>query len=222
MNPPRRHLDSLLLAAVLFLLGSGAEAAGPGQAPALEPEASTFAGEGIEVKFALQPLAAAKEHGATVREGEDASVRFALTDTATGSPVKGLRPAAWMSLRRGGQAADPTACREKIQSFLQGSLAARPDADLNAYYLLALNQEASISVIDPLLGYGASKLLALIPLNAPGADWALSSDRKRLFVTLPSSRQVAVVDTAAAEVEVDSAVAEEIEISNINSLSNKN
>ena len=36
---------------------------------------------------------------------------------------------------------DATQCREKIQSFLQGSLRSRPDVDLNTYYVLALNDE---------------------------------------------------------------------------------
>jgi hypothetical protein len=53
---------------------------------------------------------------------------------------------------------------------------ARPDVDLNTYYVLALNQEANISVIDPLLGFGTSKLLTLVILKSPGEDWELTSD----------------------------------------------
>jgi YVTN family beta-propeller protein len=48
-------------------------------------------------------------------------------------------------------------------------------------------------------------MLADIPLDGPGEDWALGPDGKRLFVTLPDARQVAVIDTdrwrAAAEIE---------------------
>ncbi len=82
-----------------------------------------------------------------------------------------------------------------MQSFLQGSLRSRPDVDLNAYYVLALNQEANISVIDPLLGFGSSKLLTLVMLKSPGEDWAQKSSDEKLFVSMPHVNQVAVVDT---------------------------
>jgi YVTN family beta-propeller protein len=59
-----------------------------------------------------------------------------------------------------------------------------------------MNQEANISVIDPLLGYGSSKLLTLVFLKSPGEDWVLSRDKKWLFVTMPLVNQVAVVDTS--------------------------
>ncbi|HKY05072.1 MAG TPA: YncE family protein, partial [Blastocatellia bacterium] len=58
----------------------------------------------------------------------------------------------------------------------------------------------TVSVIDPLLGYGGSKLLTLVLLKSPGEDWILSRDGKRVFVTLPLINQVAVIDTATWKV----------------------
>lgn len=202
MNAISKHRTSLFLAGAVFsLLGGGmaGKAKDSSQPPGLDREANSFVREGVEVKFTIEPLAAATEQLAKLREGEDATVRFALSG-ATGEPLERLRPAAWISLRRGEDAADANACQEKIRSFLQGGLAARPEADLNAYYLLTLNQEPNLSVIDPLLGHGTSKLLTLVPLKSPGEDWALSRDGKRVFVALPSDRQVAVVDTASWKV----------------------
>ncbi len=86
---------------------------------------------------------------------------------------------------------------------MQGSLRSRPDVDLNAYYLLALNEEANISVIDPLLGFGGSKLLTMVLLKSPGEDWALTSNRSKLFVSMPLVNQVAVVDTTTWKVITD-------------------
>ena len=83
---------------------------------------------------------------------------------------------------------------------MQGSLRSRPDVDLNTYYLITLNQEANLSVIDPLLGFGGSKLLTLVLLKSPGEDWALTSDRMKLFVSMPRVNQVAVVDTTTWKV----------------------
>ena len=73
-------------------------------------------------------------------------------------------------------------------------LSARPDVDLNTYYVLALTKEPSILVIDPRVGFSTSKLYAAVDLAAPGADWVQSRNGERIFVTMPSVNQVAVVD----------------------------
>jgi YVTN family beta-propeller protein len=77
---------------------------------------------------------------------------------------------------------------------------ARPDVDLNSYYILALNKSPDISVIDPLLGFGGSKLLTLVMMKSPGEDWLLTSDGELLFVTLPAINQLAVITTRSWKV----------------------
>jgi YVTN family beta-propeller protein len=156
--------------------------------------------EGVSIEFSI--AAASSEQGKAVElmEGVDASVRFKITDAATGAALTGLRPAAWMNGRTADHPAEIKACRELVGSFLQGSLRNRPDADLNAYYVLALNKEPNISVIDPLMGFGSSKLITLIRLESPGADWVLPGGGKRLFVTMPLANRVAVIDTATWKV----------------------
>ena len=158
-----------------------------------------FVKEGIEVEFTIEPAGESKE----LLAGEDAVVRFRVRDTATRTPLSGVKPAAWLTRRAASGAPDPGQCRDLIQSYMQGSMRARPDVDLNAYYILALNQEPNISVIDPLLGFGGSKLVTLVFLKSPGADWALTADRSRLFVSMPLVNQVAVIDTATWKVVAD-------------------
>jgi YVTN family beta-propeller protein len=121
--------------------------------------------------------------------GKDVDLRFALKG-ADGSTLSGIRPAAWLDARTG----DGT-CKDKIQSFMAGSLRARPQVDLNTYYVITLNVEPSVAVIDPLLGFGGSKLLTAVTLQSPGVDWALSGDQRRLFVSMPLVNRVAVIDT---------------------------
>lgn len=152
--------------------------------------------QGIAIEFSVDPPTA----NAKLRAGEDANIKFTVTDTTTGTAVKGLNLSAWLSLRGGEKAIDAAQCREKIQSYLTGSLRARPDVDLNSYYLLALNRSPDISVIDPLLGFGGSKLLTLVMMKSPGEDWVLTANREKLFVTLPLINQVAVVDTRSWKV----------------------
>jgi Uncharacterized conserved protein len=83
---------------------------------------------------------------------------------------------------------------------LGGSLLARPQLDFSAYYVLALNADATISVVDPLFHYGGTKLLALVALKSNGEDWTLTSDQAKLFVSLPDANQVAVVDSPSWKV----------------------
>ena len=164
--------------------------------PILAQEKSTtqkIEREGVEIEFTVEPI---KESGkpAELMEAKEAVVRFKINDKATKTPLSGVKPAVWLTQREDAKA-DEKQCREKIQSFLQGSLRSRPDVDLNTYYLLALNDEANISVIDPLLGFGTSKLLTLVMLKSPGEDWVQKTSDEKLFVSMPLANQIAVVDT---------------------------
>ena len=162
------------------------------QEPAQPTRAQKMVEQGIVVEFTIDPNA---KNATRVKAGEDANVKFKVTDTTTGTPIKGLNLSAWLSLRLGDKAVDPAQCREKIQSYLTGSMRARADVDLNSYYILALNRSPDISVIDPLLSFGGSKLLTLVMLKSPGEDWVLSRQGEKLFVSLPLINQVAVIDT---------------------------
>jgi YVTN family beta-propeller protein len=153
---------------------------------------------GMAIEYMVEAASQAGRTGLT--GGDDARVQFKITDAATHNPVTGLRPAAWLDYRASKQPPAEKECREKVRAFTQGSFTARPDVDLNSYYILALNREASISVIDPIVSFGTSKLFTLVMLNNPGEDWALSRDGRKLFVTMPMSNQVAVVDTATWKV----------------------
>src|SRR5215216_7445607 len=179
----------LLLSAVAALAQEPAKAAKKDQPP-ISPQ--KLVEQGIAIEFSVDSQA---PNAVRPKAAEDANIKFKVTDTTTGTPVKGLSLSAWLSLRAGDKAADTTQCRAKIQSYLTGSMRARPDVDLNSYYILSLNHSADISVIDPLLGYGGSKLLTLVMMKSPGEDWILTRDGARLFVTMPLINQLAVVDT---------------------------
>jgi DNA-binding beta-propeller fold protein YncE len=130
-----------------------------------------------------------------LKEGQETVIRFRLSDQATGTPLAGASPAAWLdSAARG--AGKGVSCTETVEQMLGGSFFRRPAVDLNAYKVLALNDDATVAVIDPLSGFGGSKLLAQVKLESPGDDWALSADRARLYVSQPAAGKVAAVDTA--------------------------
>jgi YVTN family beta-propeller protein len=130
--------------------------------------------------------------------GTDAIFEFHITDQVTGEPVSGLFPGAWMDITApwGSDREPDRSCKDRVGLYLQGNVGVRPLIDLNGYYLLSLNDDATITVVDPFVSMaGVTKLFALIDLERPGADWERSSDHKRFFVTMPQANQVAVVNT---------------------------
>ncbi len=164
-----------------------------------KPVTQKFEREGVEVEFTIEPIKEQGKPSSELMEAKEALVRFKIHDKASKTPLSGVKPAVWLTQRVEGDT-DATQCREKIQSFLQGSLRSRPDVDLNTYYVLALNDESNISVIDPLLGFGSSKLLTLVMLKSPGEDWAQKNSDEKVFVSMPGVNQVAAVDTGTWKV----------------------
>ena len=187
-----------LTAIAVLLLGLPAWAGPQDKAVPKQAETKSEAGtpqkldkEGVKIEFGVQAT------GPELMEGADIEVQFKITDSATNNPLTGLHPAAWLDRQKPSEAQD---CRAKIESFLQSSLSARADIDLNLYYVLALNSDSTITVVDPIFGYGGSKLLAHIQLKARGEDWRLGKDTKRLFVAMPEAGQVAVIEIATWKV----------------------
>jgi YVTN family beta-propeller protein len=153
--------------------------------------------QGIAVDLSVKPVPSEKKEASQLREGDDVTFQLKISDTATGAPLTGAHPAAWMDLQRPGENID---CTTRVKGLIGGGLVARPQLDLNVYYVLALNQDATISVIDPHFGYGGSKLFAMVNLKSPGEDWALTPGGKTLFVSMPDTNQVAVVNSVTWKV----------------------
>lgn len=178
-------MKHVVLTSILCLTGAGLVPAGEVQQKTVQ--------EGIAVELSVAPLDARES---VLREGRRARVRLRFFDAHTGAPIGGLYPAGWLDRLPADKEADPDACRKKTQGFLGGSLLSRPEVDLNTYYVLSLNDDATITVVDPLFGYGNSKLLAMVELKSPGEDWVLTPDGSRLFVSLPASDRIAVIETS--------------------------
>jgi YVTN family beta-propeller protein len=163
-------------------------------APAASPD--RLVRDGLVVDFSVDVGGSGKPKA--LLEGEYAEVRFRITDAATGNPVRGLNPAVWLDVSggRAGGAGGTSDCREKVGLYLKGLVGIRPVADLNSYFLLVLNGDASISVIDPVVSMtGRTSLYATVLLPRPGADWVRTANGRRLYVSMPLAGQVAVVDT---------------------------
>ncbi|MEE8350347.1 MAG: cytochrome D1 [Acidobacteriota bacterium] len=172
-----------------------------GMAVAQEPaSANRIVREGIDIEFQMESVEPDGGETEGFREGDRTRFRFKISDTNTGTPLSGVFPAAWMDRLPEKEESGAETCQDKVQTFIGGGLLAPPELDLNVYYVLALNDDATISVVDPLFGFGTTKLLDMIFLKSPGEDWTLNRDQSRLFVSMPASNQVAVADTTNWEV----------------------
>ena len=149
---------------------------------------------GIAVSFTL--TATERNAGGALVEGSEALATFRVTDARTGQALTGMRPRAWMALRRSESVANETECADKVKSLIGGTLTARADIDLNSYRVLTLNNDKTISVINPQVSFNITKLENLIVLPEKGADWVLSRNKDFLYVTMPEHNSVAVIDTA--------------------------
>ena len=168
-------------------------------APEAEEDSKTITREGVNVELSVLPVGGVGE----VTADSWADVSFRVTDAGTGDPIKGRFPAAWMDIGEAWEAMGerPMECRDRVATYLQGIVGVRPMIDLNSHFLLVLNRDNSISVIDPIVGItGITNLFTQINLSRPGADWALNDDNKKLFVSMPLAGKVALVDTEAFKV----------------------
>jgi YVTN family beta-propeller protein len=204
MTGARRFRSIVGLSVLAFCLGwagmpdpaASTESAGtPAEKETSDSSSNRFTREGLTVEFALRHVKGGAEK---VVAGDWADVTFRVTEANTGKPLKGSYPAAWVDLAEAWEAKGerPMSCRDRVMIYLQGIVGIRPMIDLNSHFLLVMNRDASISVIDPVVGItGITNLFAQINLERPGADWAKTGDEKRLFVTMPLAGKVALVDT---------------------------
>ncbi|WP_319783484.1 YncE family protein [Oceanisphaera sp. IT1-181] len=155
--------------------------------------------DGVDIDFEIRPLG----NDAMPTEGKLVDIRFRLRDATTGQPISGQVPGAWLdaaqSVPEGGDY--QSQCKSRIGYYLKGRMGARPLIDFNSYYLLVLNQDASLTVIDPSISVGGiTSTLSRIALKRAPMDWVASTDDKRLYVSMPNAGEVAVIDTNSFKV----------------------
>jgi YVTN family beta-propeller protein len=137
--------------------------------------------------------------GADFTEGENVRFRFKISDTVSGKGFSGASLAAWMDrIKSDGKTVD---CRKKVKSYIEGGFLTRPEVDLNIYYVLTLNGDNTINVVNPLFGFGGSQLLTQLQLPAPGYDWVIKEDQSKIFVSTPAANKIAVINTGEMKID---------------------
>jgi YVTN family beta-propeller protein len=180
--------------------GEAAAPSGSGSKPAASPdaEAATITRQGLNIAFAVKPLVDGAEQPGAPIEQQHARLSFKITDGAKGEPVRSLTPGVWIDMINDGSGKASTAlsCKDRVGSYLGGRVGITPLIDVNSYFILSMNQDSTISVIDPnvVIGGTSNVLYGQISLSRPGEDWLLDKDGRYLFVTMPRADGVAVVE----------------------------
>ena len=182
-------MKTVIAAVLLGALSAPAWSAPPATVQVVDSD--RLARDGLVIDFEARAV----DGGALMEDGL-ADIRFRLRD-ASGQPLRGVTPGAWLDLAevvagRDGQ----RACKDRIAIYLKGAVGIRPMLDLNGYHLVLMNEDPSLTIIDPGVSLaGATSTAGVVMLKRSPMDWARSADGKRLYVSMPLAGQVAVVDT---------------------------
>ena len=134
--------------------------------------ASSVSHEGVTIDVMVAPVQMSGNGPAPpVRAGDDVRLRIRVRDT-NGQALPSTKLSAWLVARQGDSPLRPPALSRRVAALTAGDRLAPPEIDFNQYYVVALNDDATVTVVDPLFGFGGSKLLALVTLPGPGRDWA--------------------------------------------------
>lgn len=188
--------------------------AGSAATPAAAPTVASgnrLVRNGVVIDFDIAPVGSGKSSALMAEQLAEA--RFRVTDEATGKPLRGINPGAWVDMAmviQGKPGEQQKSCKDKVSLYMQGAVGIRPMVDLNSYNLVIMNLEASLSVVDPLVSMaGKTSTLAQIPLPSPGADWSVAGDQKRLYVSTPRAGKLVAVDTESFKVAAEIPVGKE-------------
>lgn len=114
----------------------------------------------------------------------------------SGAPLAQWWPGAWIDWSIDPLSGSVPVCAQRIARYLGGSLLSRPLVDLTGSYVVTLDREPSLSILDPSVNFaGRSSLYRSISLPAPAADWAATPDDRWLMLAVPEARTIVVVET---------------------------
>ncbi len=160
----------------------------------------TIEQEGVRVQFSIDPVA--QNHPPSLLQADQfVRIRLAVTRQADGHPLNNWNVGAWLDRAVSAASGAMPACGQRVAGYLGSDLLQRPLLDLTGYYVLTLDAEPSVSVLDPSVSFGGrTSLYGSLKLNGRGYDWAKTSDDAKLFVGLAEKPSVAIADLQTLQV----------------------
>ncbi len=154
----------------------------------------TIEQEGLRVQFSIDPVT---EQNAPARLQADQliRIRMAVTRQSDGYPLNNWNVGAWLDRAVSAASGSMPSCVQRVAGYLGGDLLQRPLLDLTGYYVLTLDAEPSISVLDPSVSFaGRTSLYRSLKLKGRGFDWVKTTDDAKLFIGLAEEPAVVVAD----------------------------
>jgi DNA-binding beta-propeller fold protein YncE len=149
--------------------------------------------EGVGIKITLSPVQTPS--APLPRAGEEVELRVSLRRLADAQPLSNLPVGLWLDRQVSPLSGAVPSCNRRIADVLSGGLLSRPLLDLTGYWVLTLDQEGGVSVLDPAVNFaGRSSLYKSIRLGSAPFDWIKRDDDSALFVALPDAKAVAAID----------------------------
>ncbi len=156
--------------------------------------------EGVAMRLQVLPQEDSGRREAVM--GEQVDLRVDVERLADGQPLSNLPIGLWLDRQVSPMSGAVPVCGQRVASFLSGGLLSRPLLDLTGYWVLTMDREGSVSVLDPSVQFaGRSSLYSAIQLGAPPFDWAKTADDALLFVALPSRNEVATIDLRSLKLQ---------------------
>lgn len=190
----------VVLGGLLGVLGCDGSSSGDGASPIDAAEQATaslpfFDQDGFRVTMETA-VDRFENRFPDVKEHEAVDLTFEVREAREGGEaLGGLRPLAWLVRRKEGEPLpDRETCKTEIRSLLAGRLARNADVNLNEYYVVTLDSNNSLSIIDPQIESSKTKTVGLITLPAWGSDLLLLPDRENVLVSLPTVSKVGIAN----------------------------
>lgn len=149
--------------------------------------------DGVRLDVALD--AVEENAPAKPQVGQFVRLRVKAERLADHRPLDNWGVGAWLDSEISPLSGAVPVCSQRLAGFLSGNLMNRPLLDLTGYFVLTLDRDGGVSVLDPSVSFaGKSSLLTSVKLDSTGFDWVKTVDDRRLFVALPETRDVAMID----------------------------
>lgn len=160
----------------------------------------TIERDGLQVQLSINPLT--EQNAPSLLQAEQlVRIRMAVVRQADGHPLNNWNVGAWLDRAISASSGAIPSCGQRVAGYLGGDLLQRPLLDLTGYYVLTLDAEPSVSVLDPSVSFaGRTSLYGSLKLKGRGFDWVKTSDDAKLFIGLAETPAVAIADLHTLQV----------------------
>lgn len=143
----------------------------------------------------LEPLTGAEIEA---DDGQPVRLRVALTDPATGRPPRGVELLGWVRTVTD----DNPSCAKAAQNFRATRRIPVGAVDLNGILVSVLNEDASVSIIDPKLNLYSSNLVAAHRLGQMPAAMTTDQRNMRALFSYPGTGEIVAASLSGPERQV--------------------